>query len=183
MRRALVAAGLVLLAHGPAVARAQASAGARPLGRAVQDFTLKDQYDSTFTLSAHRATVVILVGGDREGSRLMGSYGRALHRRFGAERAVVIGDFAQLRGVPFFVKGSVRRRFQGTQTDGSPKTPVLLDWDGAIARRIGFEEHLANVYVIDRDGVLRFRAAGRGEDAEVAALLEAAAGVVAGGRP
>jgi len=96
---------------------------------------------------------------------------------------VAINDFAQLRGVPFFVKGSVRRRFQAARPDGSPRTSVLLDWDGAIARRIGFQEHLANAYVIDRDGVMRFAGAGRGEDAEVAALLEAAAGVVAVGRP
>jgi len=45
----------------PASASAQAPAGTRPVGRAVADFTLKDQYDSTFTLSAHRHVVVILV--------------------------------------------------------------------------------------------------------------------------
>ena len=167
----------------PASASAQAPAGTRPVGRAVADFTLKDQYDSTFTLSAHRAAVVILVGGDREGSQLMAPYVAALRTRFGAGSAAVIRQFAQLRGIPFFMKGSVRGRFQSRRPDGSPRVSVLLDWDGAIARRIGFAEDLANVYVIDRDGVLRFAAAGRGEDAELSALLEAAASVVAEGRP
>lgn len=161
-----------LLAAG--TARAQ-------VGTEAPDVTLRDQYDSVFTLRALRGSVVVLVGGDREGYRYMDPYIAALRERYGA--AVRAVKFLHARGVPFFMRGYVRGRWRGTTAAGTPVSPVLLDWGGAIGRGLGWQNEHTNVYVIDGGGVLRFHAAGRGAEAEVVALLAAVADVGVAPRP
>lgn len=141
-------------------------------GTPAPTFTLRDQYDSVSTLDSMRGHVVLLVVGDRRGNQYMGAYTRPVRERFSAEQLRIV-PIANLRGVPFFVKGSVRGRFRGTTPEGRPRSPVLLDWNGTIARLYGFRSDLTNVYLIDAGGTLRYAAAGQGAAAEVGRLLEA----------
>jgi len=80
---------------------------------------------------------------------------------------------ANLGGVPGFMRGFVKGRFKGTTPEGRPKSAVLLDWSGTVARLYGYRDDMTNVYVIDQQGVLRYKAAGRGTSEEVNALLPA----------
>lgn len=156
-----------ILAIRPAFAAAQT-----PVGSPAPGFELRDQYDSVFTLGSTHGRVVLLVVGDRRGNQYMGAYTRPVRERFSAEQLRIV-PIANLRGVPFFVKGSVRGRFRGTTPEGRPRSPVLLDWNGTIARLYGFRSDLTNVYLIDAGGTLRYAAAGQGAAAEVGRLLEA----------
>jgi hypothetical protein len=156
-----------ILAIRPAFAAAQT-----PVGSPAPGFELRDQYDSVFTLGSTHGRVVLLVVGDRHGNQYMGVYTRAVRERFGRDQVVIV-RIANLRGVPFFMKGSVRGRFRGANPDGTPRSPVLFDWGGTIARLYGFRSDLTNVYLIDAGGTLRYAAAGQGAAAEVGRLLEA----------
>lgn len=151
-----------------------------PVGAPAPDFTLGDQYDSGLTLGSLRGRVVLVVAGDRHGNQYMGAYTHAVRERFGRDRVRIV-RIANLRGVPFFMKGYVRGRFRGTNPDSTPKASVLLDWGGVLARLYGFRESLTNVYLIDRAGVLRYTAAGQGTDSETRALTEALEAVVTSG--
>ena len=171
--RVIIAVTMVGLCAAPLPAQA-------PLGALAPDFTLRDQYDSALTLGSLRGRVVLVVAVDRHGNQYLGAYTHAVRERFGRD-SVRIVPIANLRGVPFFMKGYVRGRFRGTNPDSTPKSSVFFDWGGVLARLYGFRESLTNVYLIDRAGVLRYTAAGRGTDPETRALTEALEAVVAAG--
>jgi len=169
----LVAVLTLALLAPVAPAFAQAAVGTQ-----APDFTLNDQYDSASTLQAWRGEAVLIVAGDRHGNQYMSAYVRAVRARYERGQLRVV-QVAHLRGVPFFLKGSIRGRFRGTNADGTLKTPVLLDWGGVLARTYGFQESLTNVYLVDSRGVLRYVGAGRGTDEHVREVLDAVA-MVAG---
>jgi hypothetical protein len=80
---------------------------------------------------------------------------------------------ANLRAVPPFFHSFVKRKFVGKGADGQPARPTLLDWDGMVGDRYGFTDDLTNVYVIDLQGVLRYRDSGKGVPAEIQKLIRA----------
>lgn len=172
--------GTLLLVAIAVPAAAISLAAQAPVGASAPDFTLRDQYDSALTLGSLRGRVVLVVAGDRHGNQYIGAYTQAVRERFGRDRVRLV-PIANLRGVPFFMKGYVRGRFRGTNPDSTPKSSVLLDWGGVLARLYGFREALTNVYLIDRAGVLRYTAAGRGTNPETRALTEALEAVVTPG--
>jgi hypothetical protein len=69
---------------------------------------------------------------------------------------------ADLRSVPFFMKGTVTGMFRGKGPSGKDKGPVLLDWDEKIGRAFGHTPSVANVYAFDRSGAMRAKDAGQG---------------------
>jgi hypothetical protein len=154
--------------HGPAAAQ-----GPSPSHTA--DLVLQTQYDSVVSLQAMRGNVVVLVYGDREGSRYMSSYVKAVRERWpaGGADAVRLIEAADLRGVPGVMKGYAKSRFRQPTSSGARRVPVVLDWRGDIARRFGATEKLANAYVLDEDGTFRWTDAGTGTPEQVAALLAA----------
>jgi hypothetical protein len=150
--------------------------GAKPkIGSPVPEFVLQDQYGNQMRPSDFPGRVVLLVCGDRTGSEYIGMWAGPVIDKFGSAPTapVRVVHAANLEAVPSFLQGIVKKRFSQPNGDGTVKRPVLLDWNGHIARLLGFEEGLANVYLIDRSGMLAFTGAGRGTPAEVAALMEA----------
>jgi hypothetical protein len=57
--------------------------------------------------------------------------------------------------IPKSFRGLVREVFRKRLTHS-----VMLDWDGSVVRRFGYERGLANIYVIDRRGCIVMRVAG-----------------------
>jgi len=55
---------------------------------------------------------------------------------------------------------------------------VLLDWKGVVAHKFGFRDNVSNVYVIDREGVLRYAGSGQAANAEVKLLFRALDGLL-----
>lgn len=159
---------LLLLALEPA-------GGIPRINSRVPELVLQDQYGKQVRLSDFPGRVVLLVCGDRTGSEFTGMWAGPVIEKFGSADGAPVRllHAANLEAVPSFLQGVVRKRFSQPNPDGSPKKPVLLDWDGRIARLLGFEEGLANVYLIDRAGTLAFIGAGKGTAAEVSALMAA----------
>jgi hypothetical protein len=109
------------------------------------DFEIADQFDRPHSAADMRGKVVLLVGSDRKGSRYQGAWVQALRAE-----AVPIVEVADLRGVPFFIKGSVKRKFPEDRSQW-----VLMDWKGTFAKSYGFERDACTILLFDRNGVLR----------------------------
>jgi hypothetical protein len=145
------------------------------VGEPVGPIVLADQYEHDWRLSDLRGSVVLLIDGDREGSTFNGAWGRAARTRY--KTALKIAFVAHLRSVPFFMHGFVRSKFMSKDA-AHPNGPILLDWKGAVAERFGFRDGVANVYVIDREGILRYVGAGQAIDAETDPLFRVLDGLL-----
>jgi hypothetical protein len=128
--------------------------------------TVKDQYGKQVTIGAPSSDWILLIYGDRVGSNFSNNWSSGL-RALPHCRIVFA---ANLRAVPFFMKGTVEGKFQGKGPTGKEKGPVLLDWQGKIGDAFGFTPSIANVYVFDRLGAMRAKDAGKGEKADLERL-------------
>jgi len=132
--------------------------------REVLDFELKDQFENVHRSSDVAGNIVLLIGSDRGGSQFNGTWGKAIHVSLSDHpRYDQISHlaYADLRGVPFFVKGVVRGKFPQ-----NPDQWVLMDWKGIIAKAYDFAPKSANVLVFAPDGALVHHASGREPDEE-----------------
>ncbi len=163
-----VASLLLILALLPS-----AGAGQAKVGAPAPDFVLKDQYDQEFKLSQRRGTVLLIIYGDREGSSLIDNWARAVREKYTQERVKIVPIISFEGVVPWLLRGYAKGKFRGTTPQGQPKSAKLLDWDGALTRQYGSREKLANVYLIDAQGVLQYAAAGKGLTQETEPLRQA----------
>jgi hypothetical protein len=147
------------------------AAAAAQIGSVAPDFTLKDQWEHETQLCSQRGKPVLLIYGDRLGSEFMSVWAAAVRESPSASSMNVI-RIANLRAVPGPFHGFVKRKFQSPNDDGKPKSAVLLDFDGVVAKIYGFTGDLTNVYLIDRKGMLRYTACGKGTPEEARRLLD-----------
>lgn len=137
-------------------------------------FEIADQFDRPHRDADFRGRLLLLVNSDRKGSRYQGAWVRelrALIAERGAAETVRLVEAADLRGVPFFVKGSVKRKFPSDERQW-----VLMDWKGRFAQAYDFEPDVCSVLLFDRGGELLHRAAGQDPDrkalAEIGRLID-----------
>jgi hypothetical protein len=147
------------------------TAAAAQVGSIAPDFTIKDQYDLEVQLSLQRGKPVLLIYGDRLGSDYMSVWAAAMRESPVASSVNVI-RIANLRAVPAAFHRYVKRKFQSPNEEGMPNSPVLLDFDGAVAKIFGFTDDLTNVYLIDKKGILRYTACGKGTPEQTRRLLD-----------
>lgn len=127
-------------------------------------FDMQDQFKQKHSDDAFRGHVVILIGSDRGGSDFNPRWGKAIadslkgHPRYDDVRFLSVAD---VRGVPFFMKGFVRGKM--------PKQKdrwVLTDWDGEFAKAYNWQSDHSNIIIFDRQGKLRYQTAVRELDSE-----------------
>jgi hypothetical protein len=121
------------------------------------EFELQDQFENIYRDDDWRGDVVLLIGSDQEGSVFDAVWEKGIRDSIEGlvdiERLRIV-HLADVRGVPFFLKGSVRRKFpQGNAS------PILLDWKGKFAVAYRFAKDKANLLVFDQQGGLVFQAA------------------------
>jgi hypothetical protein len=136
-------------------------------------FSLQDQFGTAHSDAEFRGEVLVLLAGDREGSKHTRAWKEALKAALsgvpGAE-GVRFAGLADLRGVPGFLRGMVRSRF--------PKEPerwVMLDWEGLFGKGYGLERGACTVLIFDAQGRFAHRTSGKEPDPKA---VEAAAAAV-----
>jgi len=132
--------------------------------RELLDFELKDQFENVHRRSDVAGNIVVLIGSDKSGSQFNEAWGKAIHDSLSDHPRydqISYLAHADLRGVPFFVKGFVRGKFPQ-----DPDRWVLMDWKGIIAKAYDFASKSSNVLVFAPDGVLHHHASGREPDDE-----------------
>ncbi len=126
-------------------------------------FSLMDQRDYEVNLSQFEGRVVVLVASDKNGAKQNAAWRKAVAERYG-ERVFKLG-VADLRKVPFFLKGSFKRDFQ--------KDPdsIILDWSGEIFKAYGLAENVSNIVLIDKKGYVRYLHSGSAEQVAIGDLF------------
>lgn len=134
-------------------------------------WALQDQFGKMHTPQELQGRVVLLVGGDRAGSEASARWVRATMAALGksvdASRVTII-RVADLRQVPV-----IPQPFAQAKLPSLDNAPVLLDFQGVLARRYGFEPGSSNQLVIGTDGKVLAQTRGNGVNAVQASILAA----------
>jgi hypothetical protein len=118
-------------------------------------FRLRDQFGREHDAGDYRGRALVLVAAARGGRSVGTAWVEALR---GLQDSVTpAGDVpviavADLRGVPWIL-----RRFTRTQFPHDRRQPVLLDWDGSVARRLDLDRERCTVLVVGPDGQVETR--------------------------
>lgn len=116
-----------------------------------------DLDDQQVPLSRFKGEVLVLFGGGRGAIEETKQWGEALMKACAAREGVRTVEVAFGGPLPPFVP---RKLIKKTIKEGAT-TPPLIDWDGNPAKILGVEKtSMAHVFVIDKEGHLRFKLAG-----------------------
>lgn len=127
-------------------------------------FQLHDQFNVLHEFSFPRTNLLILTIADKEGHEQVDGWVQPLKAQF-ADRIAIAG-IADVRGVPGFLRNSIRERFRKVRTH-----PVMMDWGGAVIKLLPVEKRRANVFVLSPSGVVLFRTGGEANPNAVKTLL------------
>jgi hypothetical protein len=113
-------------------------------------FRLRDQFGHVHDAADFRGRTLLLVAAAR-GGRDVGTAWvqtlRALTVDTGAVVTPPVVAVADLRGVPWLLRRIVRAEFPN-----DVRQPVLLDWDGSLARRLELDRERCTVLLVDHEG-------------------------------
>jgi hypothetical protein len=118
-------------------------------------FHLRDQFGRVHDAAALRGRALLVVAAAR-GGRAVGTAWveslRAMRVDSGTAQSEAVAPLpvvavADLRGVPWLLRRIVRAQFPD-----DARQPVLLDWDGSLARRLALDRDRCTVLLVDRGG-------------------------------
>jgi hypothetical protein len=109
--------------------------------------TLRDQYDSPQELRFPATNITVITISDRKGSEEVEGWIALLKTRY--QGGIDLRGIADVAGVPSFLQGRIRRKFQETR-----KYPVMMDWSGTVCALFKYKKETANLLVIGRDGTI-----------------------------
>jgi hypothetical protein len=142
---------------------------AAPQDSTLISFKIEDQFETVHTDKDYPASIVIIIGSDKEGSKYNGIWSKAIRdslkheKKFDQIRFLRIAD---LRGVPFFLKGFVKGKFPKER-----ERWVLLDWKGQFAKAYEFEPEACNIVIVDQRGGVAHKTHGQNLDHQKLAVL------------
>ncbi|MEZ4747113.1 MAG: hypothetical protein R3C41_13655 [Calditrichia bacterium] len=116
---------------------------------ALIEFEMKDQFNREYTHESWGDSIIVVFGSDRDGSEFNRIWGEAIQDSlknepgFDKVRYVAVAD---LRGVPFFLKGLVKGFFPKENR----KMWILLDWKGRFAEAYHFVKGKSNILIFNR---------------------------------
>ena len=137
-------------------------------------FEIEDQFDRVHRETDYAGRIVIIIGSDREGSQFHDGWVSAIRDSLpeGWNEELSILPVADVRGVPFFLKGRIKGNFSKDEDEW-----ILLDWGGELPKAYGFQPNSTNILIFSADGTLVEHVHGRELDAEVlSAILTAVRG-------
>ena len=136
--------------------------------RRCPSFVLTDQFEKSHTLSFPATNLIILTIADKEGHAQVDEWVTAMRKE--NSKAVPILGIADVRGVPNFWRGFVRKRFQKLRAHS-----VLLDWNGVVTTPLQPENDKANLYLIAQDGTVLHQTSGAATAEKLKPFLNALA--------
>lgn len=116
------------------------------------NFSLKDQHDKLFNLRSLEGEVVVLIASDKDGREQNDLWGKKIKERY-KDKITILG-IADLRKVPFFMKGKIREDFKRDEVS------ILLDWGGDVFDTYGLTKKVSNIILIDKTGYVRYTYSG-----------------------
>ncbi len=142
------------------------------------DFEIEDQFKVKHDRESLIGEPFYIVGSDRDGKVFNRQWSPAIKdllKARGIEGGIKHIGLADLRGVPFFLKGFVRGKFPKEDV-----APILMDWKGKFPKAYDFMPGDCNILVFDAQGQLILRHHGQEPDeAGLARVLDAIQATVA----
>ena len=135
----------------------------------VSTATFYDLDDREIPLSSFKGEVLVLFGGDRGAAEETKKWGPALLKECEARDAVKCVEAAFGGPLSRFVpKKMVKKKISEEAT-----TPPLIDWDGGPAKILGLTDgSTLHVFVIDKEGFLRFKLSGSYSEENLHKVME-----------
>lgn len=110
-------------------------------------FTLKDQFDRTYTEASLSANILVVIEADKEGSQYTTRWGKgisdALKKDHFEDRTQVVG-IADLQGVPPIFRDFVKGTFPHEKA-----LWTLMDWEGLFATKYALTPNSCNILIFD----------------------------------
>ncbi len=132
----------------------------------IADFTLTDQHGVTNHFTTPRTNLSFIVVADHKGSDQLEKWIQFVHdRHVGALAIIGVADVAK---VPAPLRPLVRRAFVK-----DVKHPVLLDWSGAVVKLFQPRPNMANIYLVQTNGVVAAHWAGAASPARLEEVTQA----------
>ena len=154
---------------------APASASADADVAVAVDVTLESSRGGNRAISTYRGKVVVLFYEDRHHTETNARVKEAV-ARYGQEHKlqdkVEVVAVANLKGYDFSPASNIARRAIKAIA-AKVGIEILMDWRGDAMTPLGVQDSNANVVVLDRGGVIRYRTTGRLHDGDEKALLAA----------
>ncbi len=110
-----------------------------------RSISLKDQYGKLQALSFPRTNLVVLTIADERSNADVNAWTLELSQRLQA--GIEFVGVANLAGVPFPLRGHVRRKIQRVRTES-----VMLDWNGTVANQLRSASDTPNIFLLDCNG-------------------------------
>lgn len=118
-------------------------------------FELKDQYKTYYTENSWPDSVLIILGSDRVGSDFNPIWAKAIYDSTHIilpNLAIKQMGIANLKGVPFFLKGFIRNKFPREN-----KVWILMDWSGLFSKTYHFVANECNILIFDNNRLLLYQ--------------------------
>ncbi len=119
------------------------------------DFRIKDQFDNLHTSGYYRRSVVVLVTGDRAGSKFIEQWAPALQDSVAGlvdRYRVKFLPAAHLKGAPFFVKSKIKNKFAQKKANW-----ILMDYEGLFKKAYDLPDEMCSLVGFDRQGERRWQ--------------------------
>lgn len=123
----------------------------------VPDFVLSDQYKKKMPQSFPKEKISILALADRKGSDQLENWITPFYKRY--EDRVDICGIANMKGLPKVLRPMLRGIFKK-----SIEYPVMMDWTGAICEALNYRPGMADIFVVDRNGLIVHRISGESNE-------------------
>jgi AhpC/TSA family len=140
-----------------------AAAGQVLINAKAPDFSLADQTGLQYSLATFAGHPVVLLASDKAGEEQNHQWRELIVEKYGS-RVRIVGA-ADVRTVPFFLKGKIKNDFKKDQN------VILLDWDGILFTSYGLAKGVSNVILIDGSGNVRYLHRGSPSDEEAERLF------------
>lgn len=117
-------------------------------------FELNDQFNKPRTVKFPPEKITVLMFANRKSARQGEKWGTVLWERY--EYAIAMEGIGVGTSVPNWEQAVIRFLIRQ-----ATEVPIMLDWDGRIAKRYGFDKEALNVIVINKKGRIVLKLVGK----------------------
>jgi hypothetical protein len=151
------------------------------VGSKAPNWSLQDLNGVTYDSSRFLRRKLLIIGGDKASQNDNEIWGHRVMKTCGDDLVVIA--VADVSSAPWLFRSRVKAQLRGqesTRPSSRAGVPLLLDWEGALARSYHFMPRVSNVVLIGPDGILRYRASGPVTEQSVTQLCNAIKTLVSG---
>ena len=133
------------------------------IGSPVPSFSIEDQFEKVWKNSDYNGKPALYVVCDQDAYDYVDNWTKHLVPKY--KDNIHFVPVADVTSVPGFLKGYIRGRFKDEF-----KYPILMDWKGVLIKGLNMKEGHPTLVLADANGVVKYRAWGKGSNDEVSRL-------------